>query len=415
MSRLLNINNYHYRRGGAEAVYLDHGALFANDGWDIDWFSMRHPQNLPGTDETYFADLIDLEYMQGKVSKAKSAAAIIYNGNARSRLHALIGAARPDVAHLHNIYHHLSPSILGALKAHDIPAVLTAHDLKLVCPSYKMLSGGKVCERCKGGKLWNVAVHRCMKGSMALSSLIAVESTVHRLAGLYRNAVDRVVAPSRFYRDKLIEWGWDADKVIYIPNFVRARPRRAPVKLDGAVLYFGRLSEEKGLATLIRAAAMTGVAVNIAGTGPCDQEFRALAQNLNAPVTFLGYRTGAALEQLLDDARAIVLPSEWYENAPMSVIEAYNAGRPVLGADIGGIPEMIDNGVTGWTFPSRDVEALASKLEEISATPVANLEAMGRAGGMMVAEHLSAARYYERMSDVYRQLGVAKSTTWRHS
>jgi glycosyltransferase involved in cell wall biosynthesis len=198
-------------------VYLGHGEMFAREGWAIDWFAMKHPDN-PGTDETHFADLIDLAHMPGKMDKLRAAASIVYNRNARGKIAGLLAERRPDIAHLHNIYHHLSPSILGELRRQGVPVVLTAHDLKLACPSYKMLSAGSVCEACKGGRIWNVAVKRCLKGSRALSGLIAVETAVHRWLDLYGANVDRLVAPSQFYRDKLVEWGWPAEKLVYIPT-----------------------------------------------------------------------------------------------------------------------------------------------------------------------------------------------------
>ncbi len=407
MPRLLNINNYHYRRGGAEVVYLGHGAMFAAAGWASDWFAMKHPSNLPGTDEQHFAELIDLEHMHGRLDRISAAAAIVYNTDARRRIAGLLDERRPDIAHAHNIYHHLSPSILGELKRRGVPVVLTAHDLKLVCPSYKMLSHGQVCERCRGGRIWNVAVHKCMKDSRALSGLIAVESAVHRIGRMYTDNIDRVVAPSIFYREKLIEWGWAADKVVYIPNFSPAEWEATPVPDDGPLLYFGRLSEEKGVATLIRAAARSGVRVVIAGTGPQAASLGALAVDLDAPVTFAGYCTGPDLAALFSQARAVVLPSEWYENAPISVLEAHSAGRPVIGANIGGIPEMIRHDETGWIFASGDVDALAARMVAVAAMPAATLSDMGCAGGVIARAQFSEARYRENITALYATLGVA--------
>lgn len=409
MPRLLNVNNYHYRRGGAEVVYLGHGTMFANAGWATDWFSMKHPNNPVGTEEEYFAELIDLEYMQGKFDRAQAAAAVIYNGDARRQMRRLLADRRPDVAHLHNIYHHLSPSILGELKRAAVPVVLTAHDLKLACPSYKMLTHDGICERCRGGRIWNVAVHKCLKGSRALSGLIALESAAHRLFRLYSANIDRIVAPSVFYRNKLISWGWPAEQIVYIPNFSPVRWESTPVPEVGSILYFGRLSEEKGIATLIRASAASHVPVVIAGTGPEEASFRRLAQDLSAPVEFAGYRTGTELAALLRGARAVVLPSEWYENSPMSVLEAYSAGRPVLGANIGGIPELILHGETGWTFASGDVEALAARMAAVFAMSAVELSAMARVGSRMAQDKFSEARYLDNMSSLYAELGVTKA------
>jgi glycosyltransferase involved in cell wall biosynthesis len=409
MPRLLNVNNYHYRRGGAEVVYFGHGAMFGERGWDVDWFSMKHPQNPPGTDERYFAELIDLDHMKGKVAKARAAAAIVYNRNARERISALVRARRPDIAHMHNIYHHLSPSILGALKQEGVPTVLTAHDLKLACPNYKMLTHAQVCERCKGGHIWNVAVHRCMKNSFALSALIAVESAVHRMLRLYAAHLDRIIAPSRFYRDKLIEWGWPNQRVIYLPNFAPTHFEPTPVPGQGGLLYFGRLSEEKGIATLIQASALSGVPVTIAGTGPNAAEFSQLAETTRAPVTFAGYKTGPQLAELLKQTRAVVLPSEWYENAPMSVLEAYSAGRPVLGAAIGGIPELIIEGESGWTFEAGNTEILAEKMKEVAGMTSHRLSDMGSTGAKMMLGNFDQNSYFSRMDSLYGELRLSPS------
>ncbi len=405
MRRLLNVNNYHYRRGGAESVYLAHGEMFAAAGWETDWFSMKHPHNPSNVDDTYFADLIDLEHFSGAFHKLRAASAIIYNRNARRQIESLVDASRPDIVHVHNIYHHLSPSILPPLRKRGIPVVLTAHDLKLLCPSYKMISQGAVCEDCKGGNLLNLARKRCLKGSLALSGLITIESMAHRYTRLYSANIDVIVAPSQFYRSKFIEWGWPAEKVRYIPNFVANDGTvRTPVPDHGPVLYFGRLSDEKGLATLIRAAAASGVRVAIAGTGPMEADLKELACAMQAPVDFLGYRSGPDLAAALEVARAIVIPSEWYENAPMSVLEAYAAGRPVLGASIGGIPELISENETGWTFTSGSVEDLASALAKVVDTPSPALTEMGETGAAQIRAEFGQAIYLDRMQSLYRAI-----------
>lgn len=405
--RLLNVNNYHYRRGGAETVYLGHGAMFAEAGWGVDWFSMKHPLNPPGTDETYFAELIDLEHMPGTLAKARASAAILYNRQAARRLARLLDARRPDILHAHNIYHHLSPSILAVARRRGVPVVLTAHDLKLACPSYTMLSHGRVCERCKGGKVWNLARHRCLKGSLPLSALVTVESAMHKALGLHRHNIDRIVAPSLFYRAKLIEWGWSPDRIVHIPNFVATdmAPERGAAG-TAPLLYFGRLSEEKGLATLIRAATLAGTPVRIAGTGPSEAALRTLAASINAPVEFVGHQPPSTLATMIAAAPAVVLPSEWYENAPMSVMEAFQLATPAIGTDIGGIPELIKDGETGWLFPPGDVAALADRLAAALAISPARLATMGAAAADFVGTEFSRSKYLGRMLTLYAELSV---------
>jgi glycosyltransferase involved in cell wall biosynthesis len=401
---VLSINAYHYPRGGADTVYFAHAALMERHGWRNSFYAMHHPNNLPCKDSQYFAERVDYGAATSLREKAVAAARIIYSLEARAKLARLIDTRRIDVAHVHNIYHHQSPSVLVELKRRGIPVVMTAHDLKLACPAYTMRNGSGVCERCKGGRLWNVAIHRCIKGSIAASGLIMVESTIHKALRMYARNVDRIVTPSAFYREKLIEWGWPAEKLVHIPNFVSDAPPPTAAPCGDHLLYFGRLSSEKGIATLIAAAAASGVFVRIAGSGPQEEELRALAQSLGAPTIFLGFLKGDALRDEVDAARAIVLPSEWYENSPMSVIEAFQRGKPVVGARIGGIPELIEAGRTGWLFRSGDVADLAHALALVRDTRHERLVEMSVACQQLVSRYFSEHAYFEAMSALYEKL-----------
>lgn len=404
--RLLAINNYFYRRGGAEAIFLDHMTLFEDIGWDAVPFAMQHPENLPSDWSRYFVSEIEYGRESSALTKVKQAAKIIYSREAQQNLNQLLEAAKPDIAHAHNVYHHLSPSIFATLKQHNIPVVMTVHDLKLACPAYKMLVDGHVCEQCKGGRIYNVVANRCIKGSVSLSGLVFVETAVHRMLGLYRNKVDRFVVPSRFYREKLIEWGWPPEQLVYIPNFVETDHLTPVYEAQDYLLFAGRLAPEKGLKTLITAAAKSGVKLVIAGTGPDEAELKALAAELNAPVVFAGYVTGEKLHRLIGEARALVLPSEWYENAPVSILEAYALGTPVIGARIGGIPEMIREGETGLTAEAGNVDDLAAQLSRMAAMPPAERNRMGLAGREWILNEFSAEAYRNRMLALYADLGV---------
>jgi glycosyltransferase involved in cell wall biosynthesis len=402
--KLLSINKYHYRRGGAEAVYFDHAALFESLGWENAFFSMQHPKNEPCDQQEYFVEEIELGHLYGLQEKITKAAKIVYSFEARSKLAALLQEFSPDIAHVHSVYHQISPSILPLLKQRGIPVVLTAHDLKILCPAYTMLSNGRVCEACKGGKVWNVAMRKCIKGSVALSSLIALEAMVHGALKSYSSNVDRVVTPSRFYRDKFIEWGWPASQLLYVPNYVDASQFEPEYGRGEYFFYFGRLVRDKGVHTLIRSAADADVPLLIAGTGPHVAEFKELAANLGARVKFLGFRSGDGLHDLIRNARAVVLPSEWYENAPISLLEAYAFGTPVIGADIGGIPEMISAGETGWLFESGSTESLIQVLNKVNQLSEGELAAAGRAARHHVERHYTPAIYQESMQQLYSEL-----------
>ncbi len=409
MPKLLSVNNYYYYRGGAETVFLEHNEIFGALGWEVVPFAMKHPRNLPTRWSGFFVEEIEFGEQYSFSEKLLRLPRVVYSLEARRKLGRLLDEVRPDVCHAHNVYHHLSPSIFGLLKRRGVPTVLTLHDLKIACPAYQMLATDGICERCRGGQLQQVVLNRCIKNSTALSAVVMVEAILHRLLGSYSRCVDRFVVPSRFYIDKLCEWGLPRSQFTHVPNFVNAsryQPRFAP---GSSFVYFGRLAREKGLMTLIRAAAEAHCSLTVIGTGPQLDELRQLAQQLQADVTFLGYRTGEALHAAVRDARAIVLPSEWYENAPMSLLEGYALGKPVIGARIGGIPELIRENETGITFTSGDVGSLSAALRNMAEREDAEVEAMGRCARQWVENAFSADTYRERILQTYRELGVPDS------
>jgi glycosyltransferase involved in cell wall biosynthesis len=303
------------------------------------------------------------------------AVSLVWNREAARNLDALLREARPDVAHLHNIYHHLSPSILPVLARHRVPMVMTLHDLRLLCPAIHMLRDGEVCERCRGGRLHNAVLGKCVKDSRGASLLAAVETAHQKWRGLYTRLVGTFLCPSDFYRRKYAAWGYPAHKLRHLPNFVDLdfwHPSRIPGDApQDAYLFFGRISQEKGLRDLLTAhklwedghasgaIAEPPLTLLIAGSGPCEANLRAQMAGLRlARAEFLGALDVAELRRALGRAAFTILPSIWYENGPMAALESLAAGVPLLGADIGGIPEMIETGRTGLTFRPGDPEDL---------------------------------------------------------
>lgn len=406
MPKLLSINSYHYRRGGSDVVYLDHAALMESLGWGSAFFSMHHPKNLSTPWSSYFIDELEFGGAYSLSQKLRMAVKVVYSFEAQRKLRALLQDFSPDVAHLHCIYHHHSPSILPVLSDAGIPVVMTAHDLKIACPAYKMLNRTGVCERCKEGSVLNVIRHRCVRDSLAASVVVAAESGLQRMMQTYRKHLTKVVAPSRFFLEKFVEWGWPREQFAYIPNYVdavRFDPRYEP---GNYFLYFGRLAPEKGVATLMRAAKQAGVKLKIAGTGPIEAELHALQAELQADIEFLGFKSGVTLHELIRRARAVVLPSEWYENAPMSVLESFAFGKPVVGARIGGIPEMIAEGVSGWGFASGDEVELTEVLSRVQDMPSATLLQVGRSAREQVVSRFNRESYVSEMLSLYASLGV---------
>jgi glycosyltransferase involved in cell wall biosynthesis len=407
MPTLLSINNYFYRRGGAEVVFLEQNRLLSGIGWQVIPFAMKHSHNNKSQWSEYFVDEIEFGNKYSFSQKIRNAFKITYSYESKKKIGHLIEKTNPDIAHAHNIYHHISPSIFAELKLRGIPTVLTLHDLKIACPAYKMLTHDGICERCKSGNLYNVVKHKCIKNSTLLSSVILIESSVQKLLGSYSKNVDKFIVPSRFYMNKFIEWGWPKEKFIYIPNFVDHKLLTPSESKPGKhFVYFGRLSTEKGIETLIRATAKANVSLKVVGTGPLENELQNLISELGADIELLGYQTGDKLFRIIQSGRAVILPSEWYENAPISIMESYALERPVIGADIGGIPEMVRIGETGHLFQSGNINELSKLLIEYSSFSDEIILKMGKIGRTWVLEDFTVDKYLNRLDNLYKEMGV---------
>ncbi len=360
--------------GGVGRYVLQEAEDLAGLGWRVVPFAIDDGDARPSPWGAHFAPARDYRSPRWSRRAPSDALALIWNVEAARRLDALLRETRPDVAHLHNIYHHLSPSILPVLSRHGVPIVMTLHDLRLLCPAIHMLRRGRVCERCRGGRFYEAVLGACVKESRAASLLAAVETAHHALRRLYRRHVWRFFCPSRFYCDKFAAWGWPPDKIEHLPNFVDLDAWRfRPPADSGSYLYFGRVSAEKGLADLLDAQALwersgDALMLRIAGTGPWEDHLRRrLAATGPCRVEFMGPLAGEALHAAVAQARFTVLPSAWYENAPLSVLESMAAGRPVAGSDIGGIPELITDGRDGVLFRPGDAASILTGLKRAAA------------------------------------------------
>ena len=406
MRTLLSINNYYYRRGGAETVFFEHNRILEKDGWRVIPFAMKHPKNIFSEYEKYFVDEIEFGSDYSMAKKIINAQKIIYSFESQDKIKELIKKYRPSIAHAHNIYHHLSPSIFSVLKKMGVPTVLTLHDLKIACPAYKMLSFDGLCERCNKGGIKNVIINKCIKKSIILSSVVFFEAFLHNMLKTYSESVDKFIVPSKFYEDKLVEWGWPREKFFHVPNFVdTGQAEMAPAECGKAYIFAGRLAVEKGVATFIKAIASENLEGWIVGTGPDESNLKQLALKLNANIQFFGHQTKDGVFDLVKKSRAMVLPSEWYENAPLSIMEAYSLGVPAIGSSIGGIPEIIIDGETGWLFESGNFEELARCLISVREMTDTEVRERGMRGSALMRSKFSALKYKEKISEIYKSLG----------
>jgi glycosyltransferase involved in cell wall biosynthesis len=406
--RLLLGNKFWYAKGGVETYLFELIEELPARGYDVVPFAMKHARNLPSEYSSFFVDEADYHQPQSWISKMQLAARMLYSRHAAARMTALIEAFPPDLAHLHNIYHQLSPAILPLLSARKIPVVMTLHDLKLACPNYKMRTGGKICERCINGGYHHAVLHRCVRDSVVASAICAVELFAHRSSGIYENNVDRFIVPSRFYLQKMIEAGLPASKLVWIPSFTHLDRYEPRYDDDGYFIYVGRLSDEKGLPTLVDAVrGLEKGRLLIVGEGPLREPLeRMVARDRLDNVKVLGPKWGTELIDLMRGARFSVIPSEWYENGPRSCIESFACGKPVIAANIGGLPEMIEDHETGLLFTPFSTSDLREKIEYLFARPTLAVQ-MGRAARAKAQREYSPESHLERLLAVYHDaLGI---------
>jgi glycosyltransferase involved in cell wall biosynthesis len=401
--RILHVNKFLYRRGGAEGYLLDLASRQAASGHEIAFFSTRHPENPESEYEEFFPDYIELNPPPASWSeRARAAARIIYSRSAEVGLARVVDRFRPDIVHLHNIYHHLSPSVLRPLRAQHIPAVMTLHDFKLACPTHRFMANGRVCEACVPRRFYMASLKRCHEGSLSMSTLNGVELAAHTLFRMYA-PVDLFVCPSRFMVEKMTAGHVFPDRLRMVPNFVDTsgiEPKRTP---GGGVVYAGRLSEEKGVETLVRAAPTIAAPVDIVGEGPDRAALQRLAERIGAGnVSFHGHVSADAVHRSFRDAAVGVMPSRGYENAPMGILEAFACGIPVVGTAHGGIPELIEPQVNGDLVPPGDAEALARSLTRFTTDPAVAFE-QGQAARRKVENAFSPDDHLERIDRVYRE------------
>jgi len=413
--KIVYCNKYNFAFSGTEVYLFELMELMRGQGHETALFSMADPRGMPTEYDRHFVPHLDFKNSRGALNQIRLAGHAIYSTQARKRLRRMIGEFRPDVAHVRNIYHHLSPSILWELKAQGIPVLYHLNDFKLLCPSYNMVAHGHACERCSGGRFWHAVSEGCYPGRRGSSLVLAAEAYFHKWLHTYENCVDRFLAPSLFVKEKLVEQGWSASNIDVLPHFQRLpeNPSSQPAP-DAPILYFGRLSTEKGVGDLLRAMKrLPRIRLQIAGEGPDRSRLEQLARSLSlANVEFFGYAQGPALQSLIANALFTVLPSRAYETLGKTILESYALNRPVIASDLGSRRELIDEGETGLLFPVGDAAQLAGAISFLYGRPELAGK-MGAAGYASVRKHNSPNAHYLALTALYEQLAeTAKKRTF---
>lgn len=384
-------------------MFFETAKLLENKGHKVIFFSMKHPENLPCAYEKYFVENIDYDNIR-ITSMPGISLKLLYSFEAKRKIERLIEKEKPDIAHLHNIYHHISPSIIHGIKKYKIPIIETLHDYKMVCPSYAMRYNEKPCEDCGGGRYYRCFLKKCSKNSRFKSLLNTAEMYLHHKILRIYEAADIFISPSKFLKMKLYEMGFRR-KIVHLPNFAMLNgfaPQYDPQ--EKTIVYFGRLSPEKGLVTLLEAVKdMADINLKIIGDGPEREILKSKVKNEKlVNVKLLGYKTGEDLRREIQKAMFVALPSECYENNPCSVIESFALGKAVVGSRIGGIPELVKDNITGLTFETGNAEDLRLKIKYMLENPDRVIE-MGKKARIFVEKELSADEHYDRLMEIYHK------------
>ncbi len=399
--KILLINKFLYPKGGDGIVTLSTGDLLSQNGHQVAYWGMDHPENPEYPYKDIFVDYVDLVNSGDSRQQIKTAANILYSFEAKNKIEKLINVVQPDIVHLNNFAHQISPSILHVFKKYNIPVVMTMHDYKLICPAYIMLSKGKPCEKCKDGKYYHCLLNKCTHNSRAKSLVNTIEMYLHhKLLHIY-DLIDVYISPSLFLKNKVEEMGFH-HKIVHLPNFVdlgEYSPRYN--SQQRSIVYFGRLSSGKGLSTLLEAVEGLDVQLKVIGDGPIRQELekKSVTERISN-VMFMGYKSGRELQKEIKMATATVTPSQWYENNPLSIIESFALGKPVIGARIGGIPELVKDGETGYTFEPGSVDDLRSKINFLIENPDRAIK-MGQAARKFVEQNNNPEKHYQQLMKIY--------------
>lgn len=346
--------------------------------------------------EVFYLEKTNLE-ITGAWATLKAAGATTYSPSSRRWLAQELARVRPDVAHVHNFFPLISTAVYDACRAAGVPVVQTLHNYRLICPNALCFRDGQPCEDCVGKFIpWPGVLHACYRQSRPASAAVATMLTVHRLLGTWANKVSVYIALTEFARQKFITGGLPAEKIVVKPNFAPSPGQPKPGAGDYA-LYVGRLSEEKGIATLLAAWSETvpAVPLKIVGDGPV-----AVAEIPG--VEFLGRRSGEEVRELMAHARVLIFPSVCYETFGKAIIEAFAAGLPVVASNLGAMAELVQHERTGLLFRPGDPADLARKVEWAFAHPV-ELAAMRAAARAEYEAKYTPARNYEMLMAIYQR------------
>lgn len=405
--KILQINNQHYLKGGAHRVYLDTATLLKENGHEVCFFSLKEEQSIRDENEVFFPESVG--YRESNViNKVLSVKSFINNKKAADSLKEYIKKIKPDVAHVHLFMGGLTTSILKVLNDNNIPIIHTVHDYRLICPSYLFLDGNsEICEKCKNGRFINCLTNRCSDKSLSQSGVLALDAYYRKYIKSPHKYIDKYIFVSRFIYNKHNEYQKGIKfKSVVLHNFISNLEDIKPNNEKGKYfLYLGRLSREKGVTTLINSAEKANVNLKIVGNGPLlDRK----DTNQNQNIDFLGFKKGVELWDIVKNASFIIVPSEWYENNPLSIIESYAHGKPVIGSKIGGIPEILKHDKTGYLFNHGNEAELKEVLLNANSISKDEYQILSKNARDFAENYFNPVKHYKELINIYKEVVKTK-------
>lgn len=400
--KILQINKYHYIKGGAETVFFNTTNLLKENGHDVSCFCLKNKNNIPSKDESYFVDYPEIADAK-LIQKLINLPSFFYNKQAAHKLEQLIFDKKPDIAHIHLLFNSLSVAILPILKKYHIPTVMTVHDYRLICPAYLLLDREKrICEQCKNKHYFNCALKRCHDGELLPSIMLSLDMYFRNLFFPLNDFIDKFIFVSDFAFGKHISF--DAkyqEKGTRLYNFIPGKATSKPKERKGDyLLFYGRMSREKGIETLIKAMQGIDFQLKVIGTGSLAKKYKdARFQNIE----FLGFKTGEELENCIKDAFYVIVPSECNETFGLTAVEPQRYGVPVIGANIGAIPELIVENKNGYLFESGNVSSLRKVIEKAIQISDSEYWQMSEYVKTFVEKNFNSDNHLQRLMGIYEE------------
>ncbi len=401
--KIIQVNKFHYLRGGAERYYLEISKKLEDSGDEVAFFSMKHEKNLPTKWSKYFIKNLDFQNLK-KSDYIDLVGRMIYSKKNKAMFNQLLNDYSAKIIHLHNIYHHISPSILDAAKKRGLPIIFHAHDYKLICPNYQLYNNDKFLWDCCGQRAFNCLRKKCFKNSYLQSLLVSSEYFIHhQILDVYKKNIDIYIAPSKYMKKALVRFGFPEEKIVVLYNFVKAEQIISEPIIGDYLLYFGRLSNEKGIDILIKSLKKVDkkIKLKIVGGGPEEKMLKDLVkkEKLEEQVEFTGPIYGDDLIKVIDNSKAVVMPSVWPENMPFSLLESLGRGKIVLASRVGGLPEIVEDKKNGLLFKPNNVNSLAEAINSLDEIDLEKLsqKALEKAKNLVLETHL------KKLKEIYKK------------